>query len=145
MHIVMKIIWLSKRRMNPFHESLQAKRQIALKKNKVSLDQSKKNLLQLVTSNQFTLSQLKGIVHPKMKISQRFTHPQGILGMSDIPLLDEHILSYIQNCPVCSDLYNCSELCPCFWIRKKKVSIHHKTTPHGSGVLIKAFWSETMR
>ncbi len=66
---------------------------------------------------------LKGIVHPEIKICQRFTHPQGILGMSDIPLSDEHIRSYIPHCPVCSNLYNCSEWCPCFWIRKKKVSI----------------------
>ncbi len=36
----------------------------------------------------------KGIVHPKMKISQRFTHPQGILCVSDIPLSDEHIQLY---------------------------------------------------
>ncbi len=43
---------------------------------------------------------LKGIVHPKMKISQLFTHPQGILCMSDIPLSDKHIRSYIPHCPV---------------------------------------------
>ncbi len=53
---------------------------------------------------------LKGIVPPKMKIS---------LGLSDIPLSDEHILSYIQHCPVCSNLYNSSEWCPSFWIQKK--------------------------
>ncbi len=68
-----------------------------------------------------TYKALKGIVHPKMKISPRFTHPQGILGMSDIPLSDEHIQSYIRYCPVCSNLYNCSEWCPCFWIRKKSI------------------------
>ncbi len=39
----------------------------------------------------------KGIVHPKMRISQRFTHPQGILGVSDIPHSDEHIQSYIRH------------------------------------------------
>ncbi len=66
-------------------------------------------------------SGLKGIVHPKMKISQRFTHPQGILCVSDIPLSDKHMLSYIPHCLVCSNLYNCSELCPCFWIRKKSI------------------------
>ncbi len=45
----------------------------------------------------------KGKVHPKMKISQRFTHPQGILCVSDIPLSDKfrHIQSYIPHCPVC--------------------------------------------
>ncbi len=31
-----------------------------------------------------------------MSISQRFTHPQGILGVSDIPHSDEHIQSYIR-------------------------------------------------
>ncbi len=55
---------------------------------------------------------LKGIVHPNMKIGPRLSHPQGILDMSDILLSDEHIQSYIQNGPVCSNLYNCSEWCP---------------------------------
>ncbi len=43
---------------------------------------------------------IKGIVHPKMKICPIFIHPQGILGMSDISLSDEHIQSYIPHCPV---------------------------------------------
>ncbi len=32
---------------------------------------------------------LKGLVHPKMKISPCFTHPQGILGVYDFLLSDE--------------------------------------------------------
>ncbi len=79
---------------------------------------------------------IKGIVHPKMKISPRFTPPQGILGVSDIPLSDEHIRSYIWHCPACSNLYNGVNGAPVSE-SEKKVSIHHKTTPHGSWVLIK--------
>ncbi len=49
---------------------------------------------------------LKGLVHPKMKISPCFTHPQGILGVYDFLLSDESNRSYIQNCPGSFKLYN---------------------------------------
>ncbi len=80
---------------------------------------------------------VKGIVNPKIKISQRFNHTQGILGVSDLPLsVIFHIVLSVAICIITVNVAPVSE---------KKVSIHHKTTPHGSGVLIKAFWSETMR
>ncbi len=41
----------------------------------------------------------KGLVHPKMKISLRYTHPQSILGLYDFLLLDESNWSYIKHCP----------------------------------------------
>ncbi len=66
---------------------------------------------------------LKGIVHPEIKISQRFTHPQGMLDVSDIPLSNKHIRSYIPYCPVCSNLYNCSEGAPVSKSEKKYTSI----------------------
>ncbi len=42
---------------------------------------------------------VKGLVHPKMKISPWFTHPRGILGVYDFLLSDESNLSYIKNGP----------------------------------------------
>ncbi len=39
---------------------------------------------------------VKGLVHPKMKISPCFTHPQGILGVYDFLLSDESNRSYIK-------------------------------------------------
>ncbi len=39
----------------------------------------------------------KGLVHPKMKISPCFTHPQGILGIYDFLLLNESNWSNIKN------------------------------------------------
>ncbi len=39
---------------------------------------------------------LKGLVHPKMKISLYFTHPQSILGVYDFLLSDKSNLSYIK-------------------------------------------------
>ncbi len=38
---------------------------------------------------------LKGIVHPKMKITPWFTHPQAILGVYDLILSNDQ--SYIKN------------------------------------------------
>ncbi len=51
---------------------------------------------------------IKGLVHPKMKISLLFTHPWGILGVYDFLLSDESNWSYIKNCPGSSKLYHCS-------------------------------------
>ncbi len=60
----------------------------------------------LITNNVYTdlktlsinaLSQVKGLVHPKIKISLCFTHPQCILGVYDFLLLDEFNRSYIKN------------------------------------------------
>jgi len=51
--------------------------------------------------------QLKGLVHPNMKIAPWFTHPQVILGVYDILILDEYNQSYIKKkCPGSSKLYN---------------------------------------
>ncbi len=47
---------------------------------------------------------LKGLVHPKMKIDLCFTHPQGILGVYDVLLIDECNRSYIKNDPCSSKL-----------------------------------------
>ncbi len=41
---------------------------------------------------------IKGLVHPKMKISMWFTHFQAILGVYDFLLSDESIRGYITNC-----------------------------------------------
>uniref|UniRef100_A0A8C2FTX0 Ig-like domain-containing protein n=1 Tax=Cyprinus carpio TaxID=7962 RepID=A0A8C2FTX0_CYPCA len=41
-------------------------------------------------------SDIKGLVHPKMKISLCFTHPQSILGVCDFLLSDESNRSYIK-------------------------------------------------
>ncbi len=38
---------------------------------------------------------LKGIVHPEMKITPWFTHPQAILGVYDFRLSDKYNLSNI--------------------------------------------------
>ncbi len=48
----------------------------------------------------------KGLVHPKMKISLCFTHPQSIPGVYDCLLSDESNWSYIKNCPGPSKPYN---------------------------------------
>ncbi len=49
------------------------------------------------------------LLHPKMKISPCFTHPQGILGVYDFLLSNESSQSYIKNCPWSSKLYNDSK------------------------------------
>ncbi len=51
---------------------------------------------------------IKGLVHPKMKISLCFIYPQSILGVYDFLLSDASNQSYIKNCPGTSMLYNCS-------------------------------------
>ncbi len=73
-----------------------------------------------------------------MKISQRFTHPQGILFQMNTFGVIFHIVLSV---PICIIAVNGAPVSK----SPQKVSNHHKTTPHGSGVLIKDFWSETMR
>ncbi len=46
------------------------------------------------------------LVHPKMKISLCFTHPQSILGVYDFLLSDESNRSSIKNWPGPSKPYN---------------------------------------
>ncbi len=46
-------------------------------------------------SDQMPNSKFKGIVHPKMKITVWFTHPQAILGVYDFLLSDKYNQSYI--------------------------------------------------
>ncbi len=46
-----------------------------------------KNKKKMAIKNYFVL---KGIVHPKMKITQWFTHPQAILGVYDILFSDKY-------------------------------------------------------
>ncbi len=53
----------------------------------------------------------KGLVHPKMKISPCFTHPQGILDVNDFLLSDESNRSYIKTCPGSFKLYNVMGVC----------------------------------
>ncbi len=43
------------------------------------------------------LFDIKGIVHPKIKLPPWFTHPQAILGVYDFLLSDEYSQSYIKN------------------------------------------------
>ncbi len=62
---------------------------------------------------------VKGIVHPKMKISPWFTHPQAILGVYDFHLSDEYNRSYIKKCPGSSKLYNDSGWESRFWSPNK--------------------------
>ncbi len=52
---------------------------------------------------------IKGLVHPKMKISLCFTHPRGILGVYDFLLSDKSYQSYIKNVPGYSKRYHCSQ------------------------------------
>ncbi len=52
----------------------------------------------------YLCNSIKRLVHPKMKISSCFTHPQGILGVYDFLLSDESNRSNIQNCPGSSKL-----------------------------------------
>ncbi len=49
--------------------------------------------------NYYLKQDIKGLIHPKMKITPCFTHPQGILGVYDFLLSDESNQSYIKNCP----------------------------------------------
>ncbi len=62
----------------------------------------------LVKACQLTSEALKGLIHPKMKISLCFTHPRGILGVYDFLLSEESNRSYIKNCPGYSKRYHCS-------------------------------------
>ncbi len=55
------------------------------------------------------VTNVKGIVHPKMKITPLFTHPQAILGVYDVLLSDKYNRSYIKKCPGSSKPYNGSE------------------------------------
>jgi len=59
--------------------------------------------------NVMPLSTLKGIVHPKMKITPWFTHPEAILHVYDILLSDVYNLGYIKKCPGSSKFDNGSE------------------------------------
>ncbi len=79
--------------------------------SKVLLLYSRNNLLcntdSLILSSSAEATQtIKGLVHPKMKISLCFTHPQSILGVYDFLLSDESNQSYIKNCPGPSKPYN---------------------------------------
>ncbi len=62
----------------------------------------------LIRSLRFT-DNVKGLVHPKMKMILLFTHPQAILGVYDFLLSDKSNQSYIKNCPGSSKLYHCSQ------------------------------------
>ncbi len=60
----------------------------------------------------------KELIHPKMKISLLFTHPQAILDVYDFLISDESNLSYIKNGPGSSKLYHCSRWVFLFHILK---------------------------
>ncbi len=81
---------------------------------------------------------IKGIVHPKMKITPWFTHPQAILGEYDFLLSDEysHVLA-LHNFIMAVNGGREFEA-------QKSAFILSKSTPHGSGGLIKAFWSKCL-
>ncbi len=52
------------------------------------------------------LAFVKGRVHPTMKITPWFTHPQANLCVHDFLLSDDYNQSYITKCPGSSELYN---------------------------------------
>ncbi len=52
---------------------------------------------------------IKGIVHPKMKCTPWFTHPQGTVGVYDFVLSDKYNRNSKIKCPGTSKLYNGSE------------------------------------
>ncbi len=56
----------------------------------------------------FNQNIIKGLLHPKMKISLCFPHSQGILGVYDFLLSDKSNQSYIKNCPGYSTHCHCS-------------------------------------
>jgi len=65
---------------------------------------------------------IKGLVHPKMKSSPCFTHPQGILGVCDFLLSDESYRSCINYYPCSSKHYNGIHIKMCltrFWVVNK--------------------------
>ncbi len=91
---------------------------------------------------------LKGLVHPKMKISLCFTHPQSILGVYDCLLSDESNWSYIKNGPGPPSLQHGVSGCFLSTVQKtwnKACASIIKCPSHGSGGWIKASCSESMR
>ncbi len=63
---------------------------------------------------------IKGIDHPKMKMTPWFTHPQAIVNAYDFLLSEKkHNQSYINKYPGSSRLYNGSEWLPWLWSSKK--------------------------
>ncbi len=109
---------------------------------------SKFNLPRCFYWSDVALSQLRSfkmIVHPKVKITPWFTHPQAILGVYDFLLSDEYSRSYIKKCPGSSKLHNGSEWGSRFWSPKKvHPSIIKVLQAAPGGGLIKAFRNESM-
>ncbi len=101
-------------------------------------------------SNPLSLKQVlldcfKGLVHPKMKISPWFTHPQGILGVYDFLLSDKSIRSYIKNVLVLPSFIMAVGVFFFFQQSKRsQIKRHNKCASHGSGGWIKASCSELM-
>ncbi len=62
---------------------------------------------------------IKEIVHPKMKMTSWFNHPQAILSVYGFLLSDEYNRSYIKKMCGSSKLYNGSEWCLRFWSKIK--------------------------
>ncbi len=91
---------------------------------------------------------LKGLVHPKIKISLCFTHPQSILGVYDSLLSDESNRSFIKNCPSPSKPFNGVSGCFLSTVQKTWNKVHAsviKCVSHGSGGWIKASCSKSLR
>ncbi len=72
------------------------KKKISTSYVKVMKLQSNQNQYYSIKS-MYWYTEIKGLVHPKMKIASWFTHPQAILGVYDFVLSDEYNLSYIKN------------------------------------------------
>ncbi len=87
---------------------------LPLKLHKFQLVQDSAHIIAITSFTEFispVLYQLhwlpvKWLVHPKMKISPYFTHPQDILGVYDFLLSDESNRSYIKNGPGSFKLYD---------------------------------------
>ncbi len=94
------------------------------------------------------MNNIKGLVHPKMKISPCFTHPQDNLGVYDFLLSDKFNRSYIKNCPGSFKLYNGSGRVFFSTVQKKSNKAHPsiiKCASNGSGGWIKTSCSESIR
>ncbi len=72
-----------------------------------------------------------------------FPHPQVILGVYDFLLSDEYNWSYIKNVLALPSFIMAVNGARDFEAHKVHPAII-KSAPHGSGRLIKAFWSESM-
>ncbi len=111
------------------------KKKISTSYVKVMKLQSNQNQYYSIKS-MYWYTEIKGLVHPKMKIASWFTHPQAILGVYDFVLSDEYNQSYIKNFLAFPSFIMAVNGHRDF-VQKVHLSIV-KSAPHGSGWLLHA-------